>query len=152
MHKIEFILAGLARKRSVFLAAIALFAVACGATPGPGSGSDPTPTPGAGIGFDVVATQADHAVTMHVGQKLEVVLHAAQDMNNWSHPVSSDESSLAPTVNPAATAARGVTLAAFKAKKDGDVNVTSYAGPACPPGVACPMYVALYSLRVTITP
>jgi len=130
-----------------------LFIVACGATgAGGGSGSGSTPTPGGGIGFDVTATNSDHAVTMHVGQKLEVVLRAAQGMQNWSHPVSSDQSVLAPTVDPAATAARGVTLAAFEAKKTGDVTVTSYAGASCPSGQACPMYVAVYSLSVTITP
>jgi hypothetical protein len=139
-------------KKFVFLAAIMLFAVACGATPGHGSGSDPTPTPGGGVGFDVVVTQADHEVTLHLGQKLEVVLHTAQGMNSWSHPVSNDQSALAPIVDPAATTARGVTLAAFQAKKAGAVTVTSYAGPACSPGAACPMYVAVYSLRVTITP
>lgn len=149
------------RLRSVYMvkvalvgAVVAVLFAACGYSPCAcnGAGTLPVQTsPSSGLGFDVTATEKDHAVTMHVGQKLEVVLHAAQGMNNWSRPVSSDESSLAPTVNPAATAARGVTLAAFQAEKAGDVTVTSYAGPACPPGVACPMYVTVYSLRVTIT-
>jgi hypothetical protein len=138
-------------KRSVFLAAVVLFAVACGAT-GAGSSSDPTPSPGGGMGFDVTATNTDHAVTMRAGQKLEVVLRAAQGMQSWSHPVSSDQSVLAPIVDPAATAAQGVTLAAFEAKRTGEATVTSYAGAACPSGQACPMYLAVYSLKVTITP
>jgi len=71
------------------------------------------------MGFDVTVTENDHTVTMHPGQKLEVVLHAPNGMNNWSHPESHDTSVLSPTVDPAATAARGVTLAAFEAKQAG---------------------------------
>jgi hypothetical protein len=136
--------------RFLFLAAIALLAVACGAT-GIGSGSNPTPTPDQGMGFDVTATNTDHAVTMHVGQKLEVVLHAANGMNDWTHPVSNDTSILSPIVDTAATAARGVTLAAFTAHKPGEVEITSNGSPHCPPGAPCPMYLAVYSLKVTVT-
>jgi len=102
------------------------------------------------VGYDVTATNTDHAVTMQVGQKLEVVLRAAQGMNNWSHPVASDTSVLAPTVDPAATAAIGVTLAAFEAMRPGQVDVTANASPKCSPGQACPMYLAVYSLKVTV--
>ncbi len=134
----------------VLLAAIAMLAVSCGAI-GTGTGANPTPSSG-GIGFDVTATEKDHAATMHAGQKLEVVLHAGSGMVNWSHPVSSDISVLAPIVDSAATAARGVTLAAFEAKKSGEVEVTSMAGPLCPSGAMCPMYAIAYMLKVTITP
>src|SRR5437868_13833331 len=151
VHSVSHILIGFTRKKVLFLAAFVLIASACGAT-GLGSGSDPSPSPTQGMGFDVSATNGDHAVTMHVGQKLEVVLRAGQGMNSWSHPTSSDESVLTPTVDPAATAARGVTLAAFEARKAGDVTVTSNSGPACSPGQACPMYLAVYSLKVTVTP
>ena len=137
-------------KKFVVLTAIAMLAVACGAT-AIGSGSNPTPTPDQGMGFDVTATNTDHAVTMHVGQKLEVVLHAANGMNDWTHPVSNDTSVLSPTVDNAATAARGVTLAAFVAHKPGEVEVTSNASPHCAPGAPCPMYLAVYSLKVTVT-
>jgi hypothetical protein len=110
-----------------------------------------TPSPSGGMGFDVTATNNDHQLTMHVGQKLQLVLRAGQGMNNWSHPASSDTSVLEPIVDPAATAAIGVTLAAFQAVKAGAVDVTSNASPKCSPGQACPMYVAVYSLRVTVT-
>ena len=112
--------------RLLLLAVIAALAVACGAT-GIGSGSNPTPTPGGGMGFDVTATENDHALTMHVGQKLEVALHATKGMNDWSHPVSSDPSTLEATVDPAAMAARGVTLAAFVAKNAGVAKITANA-------------------------
>ena len=139
-------------RRLVVVVAVAVLAAACGAT-GAGPGSHPTPTPRAGgLGFDYTASNNDHQATMRVGQKLEVVLRAGQGMNNWSHPTSSDTSVLEPIVDPAATAAIGVTLAAFQAVKPGDVEITSYAGPRCSPGQACPMYVAVYSLRVTVTP
>lgn len=127
-----------------------MLAVACGAT-GVGSGGNPTPSPTEGMGFDVTATDTDHAVTMRVGQKLEVVLHAPDGMNDWTHPVSNDASVLSPMVDAAATAARGVTLAAFEAKKPGQADVSSNASPHCSPGRPCPMYLAVYSLKVTVT-
>jgi hypothetical protein len=138
-------------KQLVAAAVLVLFAAACGA-PGTGSGANPSPTPSpGGMGFDVVATNTDHAVTMHVGQKLEVVLRAGEGMNNWTQPRSGDPTILQPTVDPAATAAIGVTLAAFQARSAGQVDVTSNGSPRCSPGQACPMYVAVYSLRVTVT-
>jgi len=137
-------------KKFVFLAAIACLTAACGAT-GIGSGSNPSPTPSEGMGFDVTVTENDHSVTLHPGQKLEVVLHAPNGMNSWTHPISNDTSVLSPIVDPAATAARGVTLAAFEARKTGMVEVSSNASPQCSPGQACPMYIAVYSLKVTVT-
>jgi len=123
---------------------------ACGAT-GIGTGSNPSPTPSSGTRFDVTATDTDHVVTLRVGQTLAVVLHAANGLHDWTHPTSSDQSVLLPIVDSAATAARGVTLAAFAAKAPGQAEVTSTASPLCSPGQACPMYIALYSLRVTVT-
>ena len=131
-------------KNCLFAAAIGLLLTACGAT-GIGGGSNPSPTPTLGV------TEQDHTATVRVGQKLEVVLRAPNGMNNWSHPISSDPSVLAPTVDPAATAAVGVTLAMFIGMKAGTVEVTSNASPKCPPNAACPMYVAVYSLKVTVT-
>lgn len=135
----------------VLVAAVAMLLVACGAYR-EGPSANTTPTPGTGMGFDVTATEKDHAVTMRSGQTLEVVLRATGNMTNWSHPQSNDTTVLAPIVDPAATAARGVTLAAFQARKPGEVQVTSFAGPLCPTGAMCPMYAVAYSLKVTITP
>lgn len=126
----------------LILAVAGLFATACGGNPTPGPG---------GSGYDHTATSADHQLTMQVGQKLEVVLHAGQGMNTWSHPESSDTTVLAPIVDPAATAAIGVTLAAFQAMKPGSVLVTSNASPKCPPNAMCPMYVEAYQLQVVVT-
>jgi hypothetical protein len=81
---------------------------ACGSA-GYGGGSHPTPSssPPSGIGYAVILTEKDHVATLRVGERMEVALRAASGMTNWSHPRSGDESVLAPTVDPAATAARG---------------------------------------------
>lgn len=138
-------------KTLLLVAAAALLISGCGRA-GTGSSPSPTPSDGSHLGFDVMATETTKAVSMHVGQKLEVVLHAATAMSNWAQPHSSDETILAPIVDPAATAVRGVTLAAFQARAPGQVEVTAYASPICPSGQACPMYVMVVSVRVTVTP
>ena len=144
-------------KTLLVVLAISLLASACGSL-GTGSGPGPSPTPGAtpsvtpDLSFDVAISEKDRTVSLHVGQKLEVVLHAGSGMTNWTQPRSSNESILVPIVNPAATAVRGVTLAAYKAVSSGAVQVTSTSSPICPPGQACPMYVAVYSATVTVTP
>ncbi len=97
-----------------------------------------------------MVTEKDKAITIHTGQKLEVVLHANPGMTNWSNVRSSDTSVLTPIVNPAATAVRGVTLAAFQANARGQAVITASAGAACSPGQACPMYAILYSVTVTV--
>jgi hypothetical protein len=141
------------RSLLVAISAAALIS-GCGSA-GTGSGLMPTPSPSTSsnpMGFDVTVTETTQAASMRVGQKLEVVLHAGSGMNNWTQPRSSDESILAPTVNPAATAVRGVTLAAFLAKAPGQATVSAYGSPTCPSGQACPMYVIVFSVKVTVTP
>lgn len=139
-------------KRLLLAAVICLLASACGAA-GAASGPSPSPTStGRGVGFDITATDSVHALTMRSGEKLEVVLHASNGMTGWVHPQSSDTTILAPTVDPAATAARGVTLAAFQALRPGTAEITATASALCSPGQACPAYEALYSLKVTVTP
>jgi len=112
----------------------------------------PSPPTSPGLGFDAVVTENDRAITITTGQKLEVVLHARSGMSNWSNVRSSDTSVLSPIVNPAATAVRGVTLAAFSALAPGQADITAVAGAACSPGMACPMYAMLYSVTVTVLP
>jgi hypothetical protein len=133
-------------KRFVLLAALAILATACGVA-GTGGGSNPSPS--SGLGFDVTATEKDRAVTMHTGQKLEVVLHGGGQIT-YQQIRTSDASILEPTVDPAATAVRGVTLAAFKAVAPGQVEVTAVGAPVCPSGQACPMFAVLWSLEVTV--
>ena len=130
------------------LVLVVVLTAACG-TVGSGASQSPTPSDNP-MHFDVTATEKDHAVAMHVGQKLEVVLHGGGQIN-YQQVRSSDPSILEPAVDPAATAARGVTLAAFKAKVLGKATVTAVGAPVCPSGQACPMFAILYTLAVTIT-
>jgi hypothetical protein len=129
-----------------------LILTGCGSA---GTGSAPTPgaTPSvspSGPHFDVVVSEKDTAAKIRVGQKLELVLHSSPNMGDWSRPRSSDETVLAPIVNPAGTAAVGVTLAAFQGLAPGLADITAIASPRCSPGQACPMYVQLYSLKVEV--
>jgi hypothetical protein len=136
--------------KSLWLVIFATLLVACGSY---NLGAPPPPSPSLAppMGFDVTVTEKDHAVTMHVGQKIELVLHAAQGMKPWTHPTSSDTAILVPIVDPAATAVRGVTLAAFKANAKGQVEVTANAAPDCAPNQPCAQFLAVYNLKVTIT-
>jgi hypothetical protein len=131
-------------KKFLFATAIGLLLTACGSFGTAGSSASPIP--------QLAVTEKDHTATVRVGQKLEIALHAASGLNDWTHPKSSDETILAPAVDPAATAARGVTLAAFEARSTGEAEVTATASPLCSPGQACPMYLAVYSLKVSVTP
>src|ERR1700694_1474715 len=141
-------------RKLILLAAVAMFGAGGGGTGG-GGGARPTPAPSppdsAPMHFDVTATETDKAVSMHAGQKLEVVLHGGNQIT-WQQVKSSDTTILEPTVNPAATAVRGVTLAAFRAKAAGEVQVTAVGTAVCPAGQPCPMFAMLYTLTVTITP
>ncbi|HKV86655.1 MAG TPA: hypothetical protein VJT78_01510 [Candidatus Dormibacteraeota bacterium] len=142
------------RRHLLAFSAAALMAAACGSA-GLGSGAPPAPTSGStptpGSGYSVIVTQADHTATLKVGQRLEVVLRASSGMTNWSHPTSSDTSVLSPAVDPAATAARNVTLAAFVARAPGHATIRSAAGPLCSPGQACPMYAVVFAADITVT-
>lgn len=135
--------------RYCLLALLTAVVVGCGAYSVPGA--NPTASSAPPPGFDLTLTERDHAVTMHAGQKIELVLHAAQGMKPWTHPQSSDNALLTPIVDPAATAARGVTLAAFGARAPGVVEVTADAGPDCAPNQPCAQFLAVYNLKVTIT-
>jgi hypothetical protein len=139
--------------RSVFvlgLAALLVFS-ACGHPPGVVALPPRSPTTNPGAGFDVTVTENSHAVTLHVGQTLAVVLHARPGMASWTSVRSSDQSVLSPIVNPAASAVRGVTLAAFRAIATGTARVSATAAPDCSPGQACPAYVMLLTIEVTVT-
>ena len=139
-------------KTALVAGVAALVLSACGSA-GLGSAPSPNPNPsgGPGLGFDAQVTELDTAITIHTGQKLAVVLHARSGMTDWANVRSSDTSVLSPIVNPAATAVRGVTLAAFQALAPGQAEITATAGAACSPGQACPMYAMLYSVTVTVT-
>ena len=139
----------------ILLAAVtvALLISGCGSV-GTGSNLTPSPSPSTNsrLTFAVTVTEMTKDATLRVGQKLEVVLHAGSGMTNWTQPRSGDLAVLAPTVDPAATAVRGVTLAAFQARAPGHADITAFGSPICPSGQVCPMYVVAFSVRVTVTP
>jgi hypothetical protein len=140
--------------RVVFV--LMLAAVALGACGTVGGGAAPprysSPTKDPGAGFDVAVNESSRTASLRVGQTLAVVLHARTGMTMWSGVRSSDQSVLAPIVNPAATSARGVTLAAFKGIAPGKTQIDATAGPDCSPDQACPAYLMVLTIDVTVNP
>jgi hypothetical protein len=138
-------------------AAIALVLVACGRASAGGS-SEPTPTPtptivplpaGPAPGFDVLVTDQDRAVSVHVGQKIEVFLRTRPGMTPWSG-IRTDSAVLQPVNVAIVQPPRGAAVAGFVALKPGTVDVIATAGPDCAPNQACPAYAVLYSVTVTV--
>ena len=134
-------------RKFVLIATTGLLLAGCGQYVGLGSSPSPTPSQAS----QVTVTEQDHAAALHVGQRLELILHANNGMANWANVKSSDPTVLAPVVDTKATAVVGVTIAAFQALRAGTAQVTATGSPKCPPNAMCPMYVALYSLKVTVT-
>jgi phage tail protein X len=130
----------------------ALTLSACGAV-GTGGAPNPSSSPSNGLGsrFDLAVSEKSSTAAMKVGQKLEAVLHARSGMAAWSEVHSSDTSVLAPIVDPAATSVRGVTLAAFQALAPGTAQITATAGADCSPGGACPQFLMVLTITVTVT-
>jgi len=96
-------------------------------------------------------TNADENKTLHikVGQVVDVALKAAAGMENWD-VANPDPAILAPTVNPAAAAARGMTLRAFKAVAAGTADVSATDRPLCNPGQACSHLVQGFKATVVV--
>lgn len=126
---------------------LTLLAVAAcgGSTAGPAASPTPSP-PG-------LLTEADAGQTVGVarGSVVHVALHAPAGWANWSHPVSADPSILAPTVEPAAAATIGTTLAAFQAVGSGSTRLTSATTPLCSPYQACPAIARGWGVTVRVS-
>jgi hypothetical protein len=123
------------------------FGCACGAAPI--SPSPPSAT-GPVAGFDVLITDKDQDLTVQAGQRIEVYLRQRAGLTMWNGLRSDDESVLAP-IPTGITAARGVTIGGFEAIAPGTASITAYATADCSPGQPCPMFAALFSVRVTVT-
>ncbi len=141
--------------RPIAIVIAALSLAACGAAGG--GAANPTPTPselplpsGPAVGFDVLITDQDRAVAVHVGQRVEVVLRARSGMTKWG-PVQVDDPTVLAPVPTGITVARGYTVAGFEARSAGVANLTAYATAQCPPNAMCPMYAMLFSVRVIVT-
>ena len=133
------------------LAATSLLLAGCGAYR-IGPGDQPTPAPSPRFVTQVTTEDDGRSVSVHAGSVLDVALIAPSGCGDWQHPVSSDPAVLAPTVNPAAAAVRGTTLAAFRGVRPGMSKLTSYATPVCPPGKACSTIARAWSVSVTVAP
>ncbi len=125
----------------------ALTLTACGSV---GLDGSPSPSGPPALTFDLAVSEKDTAATLHTGQRLEVVLHAGPNMSNWADMHSSDPSVLEAIVNPAATAARGVTLAGYQAVAPGLAQISATSSPICMPNMACPMFIAVWQVKVTV--
>ena len=122
---------------------------ACACT---GIGNEPiSPTPPhLAAGFDVLVTEKDHAVTMHTGQKIELVLHARSGMSSWSG-VTVDDPDVLRSVPTGITAAKGVIVLGFEAVAPGTAVIRATATPLCSPGQACPLFAMEFEVTVTVT-
>jgi hypothetical protein len=139
-------------KTVLALIGVAILMAACG-NPGCACGAElktPPVVTSPGAGFDVVVTDKDQDVTVHAGQRIEVFLSERPGLTLWSGLRSDDETVLAP-IPTGVTAARGVTIGGFKAVAPGTASISAYATAVCSPDEACPMYAALFSVRVTVT-
>jgi len=138
--------------KAVFVSILAALVLGgCGAVGGGAAQPTSSPSTDPGAGFDVMATESTRSVTLRVDQTLAVVLYAKPGMTNWNGVRSTDHSVLAPIVNPAASSARGVTLSAFKAVAAGEAHIDASAGPLCSPGMACPAYLMVLTIDVTVS-
>jgi hypothetical protein len=97
----------------------------------------------------VVVTEKDYAVTVHTGQRIDLVLHARSGMSSWSGVTVDD-----PTVLRSASVVeqlQGVTTAGFEAAKPGTAHIRATATPLCSPNQACPQFAMLFEVLVTVT-
>ena len=137
--------------KAVFVIVLAALVLSgCGAVGGGAAPPSSVPSTNPAAGYDGPVTENSRSVTLRAGQTLAVVLHARPGMTSWKGVQSSDQSVLAPIVNPGAAAARGVTLAAFRALAPGKAQIEASAGPDCSPGQACPAYVMVFTIDVTV--
>ncbi|HLQ35094.1 MAG TPA: hypothetical protein VK457_20600, partial [Chloroflexota bacterium] len=91
----------------VVLVLAALFLAAC-------SGVAPPPPSTSAAAATITLSDENKTVQVRVGQVVDVSLRAEEGMENWQ-VADPDPAILAPTVNPAAAAAKGVTFRAFRA-------------------------------------
>ena len=113
-------------------------------------GPVPSAAPTAGAG-DVGDADENRVLQYHVGDIFEVVLHQQIGWSQWSNLTAMDRNVLQPLVDTRAAAARGVTLARFRAATPGTTEITASAGAMCSPGTACPALARLWKVTVQVT-
>ena len=101
-------------------------------------------------GFDVLITEHDRAVSLRLGQLVEVYLAQHPGMTRWS-PLRADDPTVLQVISTDRIFPPYATVGTFVARVPGTTNVTATAGPLCSPGQACPAYAALFSVTVTVS-
>jgi hypothetical protein len=139
-------------KLAVAVVGAGVLLAGCGTVLGCACGAAPVSPPSANgpvAGFDVLVTDKDQDITVHAGQRIEVYLRQRSGLTVWNGLRSDDEAVLAP-IPTGITAVRGVTIGGFKALTPGTAAISAYAAADCSPGQPCPMFAALFSVRVTV--
>jgi hypothetical protein len=126
---------------------VLLLVPGCGAAPAAPGTTSPTASAAGTLGVQ----DDQRTLNLHVGESIEVALAAQPGFSDWSHPVSNDPAVMAPQVDPAAAAIRGMTLASFKAVGRGHSDIRSAAGAACSPGAACPAIARGWQVHVVVS-
>ena len=137
--------------RSLLLVAAVLVVAGCGSVAhvAPG-GPLPSAPPAAGAA-QVGDADANRVLQYHVGDTFEVALHQQSGWSQWSNLAAADRNVLQPVVDTRAAAARGVTLAKFRAATPGTTDITASAGAMCSPGMACPAIARLWKVTVEVS-
>ena len=135
--------------KALLVAAALLGLTACGSValrPAPADSPSAAPAGGSQV------TEADENKTLqfHVGDTFEVVLHAQSGFTPWQNLQPVDRTVLQPMVDTRAAAARGVTLAKFRAAATGRTDLTATASVACSPGAACPALARLWKVTIVV--
>ncbi|MEK6225034.1 MAG: hypothetical protein AABM40_01930 [Chloroflexota bacterium] len=130
-------------KARLLAVAFATMVAACGSVAGPGS--DPSPTPES----SVTVTKADNqqTVTAHVGDHVQIAL--GEDINWQLEPP--DGRVLVQEPNRNYMLVRG-TQAIWLARSAGRSTIKASGGMNCPSGSLCPMFLAVFSVTVEVSP
>lgn len=108
----------------------------------------PTPAPGGAAAVTVTEADDQKTVALALGQVLMVALRAAPGLQPWVI-TPPDPAVLAPVVDTAMPPV-GVTAATYRAVGRGTADISAITRPACPPGAACPAFVRLFRVTVTV--
>ena len=146
--------------KTVLLSILTGSLVACsGAGAIPGVPATPTGDQSSGLNgatplspaFTLTNDDDGKTLQVQVGQVVDVALRAGDSLENWEVG-DPDPTVLAPTVHPAATAARGVTLRAFKAVGPGTTTISATDRPQCNSGEFCAQFILGFKAAVVVAP
>lgn len=99
----------------------------------------------------MLVTDHDRAVSVSVGQRIEVYLMQPQHMTPWTNLVADDPTVLQRVNILDAPARGGAAVAGFVTVKTGVADITAYSTPVCSANEACPMYAMFFQVRVTVS-